>query len=87
MGRQFVRQVYVPDVLAVAGFYPDWFTRGEGVGNFMSYGDYPGKSMRDPSAFFFPARSGSKTRPLGGAAVFSGKGHRVRGAVLVCVRR
>jgi Ni,Fe-hydrogenase I large subunit len=55
MGQQFVRQVYVPDVLAIAGFYPDWFTRGEGVGNFMAYGDYPGKSMHDPAAFFFPA--------------------------------
>jgi hydrogenase large subunit len=55
MGQQFVHQVYVPDVLAVAGFYPDWFTRGEGVGNFMAYGDYPGGSMRDPSTFFIPA--------------------------------
>ena len=38
--RKFVEQVYVPDVLAVAGFYKDWFARGEGVGNFLSYGDY-----------------------------------------------
>jgi hydrogenase large subunit len=44
----------MPDVLAIAGFYPDWFTRGEGVGNFLAYGDYPAKSMHDPSAFFFP---------------------------------
>jgi Ni,Fe-hydrogenase I large subunit len=55
MGQQFVRQVYVPDVLAVAGFYPDWFTRGEGVGNFLAYGGYPEKSMHDPSSYFFPA--------------------------------
>jgi hydrogenase large subunit len=54
-GRQFVRQVYVPDVLAVAGFYPDWFTRGEGVGNFLAYGDYPAGSMHEPAKFFFPA--------------------------------
>ncbi len=70
MGRQFVRQVYVPDVLAVAGFYPDWFTRGEGVGNFMSYGDYPDKSMRDPSAFFFPGGVVRK-RDLSAAQPFS----------------
>jgi Ni,Fe-hydrogenase I large subunit len=70
MGRQFVRQVYVPDVLAVAGFYPDWFTRGEGVGNFMSYGDYPGKSMHDPSAFLFPAGVVRK-RDLSAAQPFS----------------
>ncbi len=54
MGRTFVRQVYVPDVLAVAGFYTDWFTRGEGVGNFLVYGGFPAKSMRDPASFFFP---------------------------------
>ncbi|MDR3719661.1 MAG: nickel-dependent hydrogenase large subunit [Bryobacteraceae bacterium] len=54
MGQQFVRQVYVPDVLAIAGLYPDWFTRGEGVGNFLAYGCYPAKSMSDPSSFFFP---------------------------------
>lgn len=53
-GRRFVRQVYVPDVLAIAGFYTDWFTRGEGVGNFLAYGGYPEKSIRDPSTFFFP---------------------------------
>jgi hydrogenase large subunit len=70
MGQQFVRQVYVPDVLAVAGFYPDWFTRGEGVGNFMAYGDYPGKSMHDPSAFFFPAGVVRK-RDLSAAQPFS----------------
>jgi Ni,Fe-hydrogenase I large subunit len=70
MGRQFVRQVYVPDVLAVAGFYPDWFTRGEGVGNFMSYGDYPDKSMRDPSTFFFPGGVVRK-RDLSAAQPFS----------------
>jgi Ni,Fe-hydrogenase I large subunit len=29
----FVHQVYIADVLAVAGFYRDWFERGEGLGN------------------------------------------------------
>ena len=38
-GQDFVRQVYIPDVLAVAGFYRDWFSYGEGLGNFMAYGD------------------------------------------------
>ena len=36
--KAFVEQVYVPDVLAIAGFYRDWFGRGEGLGNFLSYG-------------------------------------------------
>jgi hydrogenase large subunit len=50
----FVNQVYIPDVLAVAGFYPDWFGRGEGLGNFMSYGGYPQGSIKDPANFFLP---------------------------------
>jgi hydrogenase large subunit len=32
----FVEQVYLPDTLAIAGFYKDWFERGEGVGNFLA---------------------------------------------------
>ena len=54
MGQQFVNQVYVPDVLAIAGFYEDWFTRGEGVGNFLAYGGYPDRSINDPSSYFLP---------------------------------
>ncbi|MGC1968011.1 MAG: nickel-dependent hydrogenase large subunit [Candidatus Acidiferrales bacterium] len=50
----FVKQVYIPDVLAVAGFYRDWFGRGEGLGNFMSYGGYPQGSIKDPANFFLP---------------------------------
>ncbi|HEX6828250.1 MAG TPA: nickel-dependent hydrogenase large subunit, partial [Burkholderiales bacterium] len=43
--RSFVDQVYVPDTLAIAGFYKDWGARGEGLGNFMTYGDFPAKTM------------------------------------------
>jgi Ni,Fe-hydrogenase I large subunit len=39
--NQFVRQVYLPDVLAVAPFYLDWAGIGGGVGNFLCYGDFP----------------------------------------------
>ena len=42
--RQFVEQVYLPDVLAVAPFYVDWAQVGSGVGNFLSYGDFPDAS-------------------------------------------
>ena len=52
--QDFVSQVYIPDVLAVAGFYRDWFERGEGLGNFMSYGAYPQGSIKNPSNFFLP---------------------------------
>lgn len=41
----FVQQVYIPDLLAVASFYKDeWAGLGEGLGNFLSYGDYPDKA-------------------------------------------
>jgi len=53
--QTFVDQVYVPDTLAIASFYKDWGTRGEGLGNFLCYGDLPATSMDDPSSFFFPA--------------------------------
>jgi len=52
--QTFVRQVYVPDVLAIAGFYKDWFNYGEGLGNFMAYGDYTTASGHDPAGFLFP---------------------------------
>jgi hydrogenase large subunit len=52
--RTFVDQVYLPDTLAIAGFYKDWFKQGEGVGNFMAYGDFPEKGMSDPSTFLIP---------------------------------
>jgi hydrogenase large subunit len=52
--QTFVRQVYLPDVKAVAGYYRDWFERGEGLGNFMAYGDYPKGSFKDPAGYLFP---------------------------------
>jgi len=53
--QAFVDQVYVPDTLAIAGFYKDWGARGEGTGNFMTYGDFPAKGMDDPSSLLIPA--------------------------------
>jgi Ni,Fe-hydrogenase I large subunit len=52
--QTFVDQVYLPDVLAVASFYRDWFGRGEGLGNFLSYGDYPQGSVKDSARFYLP---------------------------------
>jgi hydrogenase large subunit len=56
--RTFVDQVYVPDTVAIAGFYKDWFYRGEGLGNFLVYGDFPsaeaGGGMRNPDNFWVP---------------------------------
>ena len=52
--KQFVEQVYVPDTLAIAGFYKDWATRGEGLGNFLTFGDFPEKGMDDPASYLIP---------------------------------
>ncbi|MGD8934127.1 MAG: nickel-dependent hydrogenase large subunit [Gammaproteobacteria bacterium] len=54
--QMFVDQVYIPDLLAIAGFYKDWGSRGEGLGNFLTYGDFPaaGKGMGDPSSYLVP---------------------------------
>ncbi len=52
--KTFVDQVYVPDTLAIASFYKDWGSRGEGLGNFMTYGDFPSNGMDDPSSFMIP---------------------------------
>jgi hydrogenase large subunit len=52
--RTFVEQVYLPDVLAVASFYPEWTRLGAGPGNYLTYGEYPAGSVRDPSSFLIP---------------------------------
>ena len=53
--KEFVEQVYLPDTLAIASFYKDWFARGEGVGNFLTYGDFPEKGTDDPSSWMIPS--------------------------------
>ena len=35
LSRQFVDQVYIPDLLAIASFYKEWAQIGGGVGNFL----------------------------------------------------
>jgi hydrogenase large subunit len=58
--QAFVDQVYVPDTLAIARFYKDWFRKGEGVGNFLTFGDFPltspgaADSLIDPDNLFIP---------------------------------
>jgi hydrogenase large subunit len=56
--EQFVKQVYLPDVLAIAPFYLDWAGVGEGIGNFMSYGDFPlseGSAGSAPPDLYLPS--------------------------------
>ncbi|MBF0609613.1 MAG: nickel-dependent hydrogenase large subunit [Magnetococcales bacterium] len=53
--REFVENIYLPDTLAIAGFYKDWAGHGEGVGNFLSYGEFPGIDGKDLSGYAIPA--------------------------------
>jgi hydrogenase large subunit len=54
-GQDFVSQVYLPDVLAIASFYKDWVGYGAGLGNYMCYGDYPSDPKNALATYFFPA--------------------------------
>ncbi|MGB9711205.1 MAG: nickel-dependent hydrogenase large subunit [Thermodesulfovibrio sp.] len=40
MALEFVEQVYIPDLLAIASFYKDWAAIG-GFNNFLACGDWP----------------------------------------------
>ena len=52
--RTFVDQVYIPDLIAIARFYKDWAAKGEGLGNFLSFGDFPEYDVTDETTLFFP---------------------------------
>jgi len=52
--KTFVDQVLIPDVLAVAGFYQDWFSLGQGPGNYLSYGAFPQGGIKDTARYFLP---------------------------------
>jgi len=55
--REFVEKVYLYDVLAVAPFYLEWAGLGEGLGNFLAYGDFPltdTRSSDEPGELFLP---------------------------------
>ncbi len=39
--KTFVEKVYLPDLLAIASFYKEWALIGRGVGNYLSYGEFP----------------------------------------------
>jgi hydrogenase large subunit len=38
---RFVQEVYIPDVCAIAGMYPEWFSYGAGVTNYLAVPDLP----------------------------------------------
>jgi hydrogenase large subunit len=50
----FVDQVYLPDLLAIAPYYLEYAGLGEGLGNFLTWGEFPGEDPTDTSAFLVP---------------------------------
>ena len=48
---QFVEQVYLPDLLAIAPLYLDWAGIGGGLPNYLAYGDLPTNGFDDPVSF------------------------------------
>ncbi len=50
--HDFVKNVYVPDLLAVASFYKDWGGIG-GCTNFLTWGEFPADE-KEPDSLFLP---------------------------------
>ena len=51
--QTFIEQVYIPDLIAIAGFYKDW-GYGGGLGNYLCYGDFPEKNIDDAASLLWP---------------------------------
>ena len=64
--RDFVEQVYIPDVKAVASFYPEWWQLGAGHKNYMSYGGLQNGLRDDQSTFTFNRGHHPRRRPVHG---------------------
>jgi [NiFe] hydrogenase large subunit len=61
--QEFIENVYIPDLIAVASFYKDWGAIG-GTTNFMAWGEFP-QSASEPDSLLMPRGIISK-RNLGG---------------------
>jgi hydrogenase large subunit len=53
--KQFVEQVYLPDVAAIGAMYPDWLGYGAGVTNYLAVPDLP----LDPAGTLFDLPGGT----------------------------
>ncbi len=52
--REFVEQVYYPDLIAIAGFYKEWGSIGGGVPNYLAVGEFPEGDISDIDKLYFP---------------------------------
>ena len=60
---EFVNEVYIPDLLAVASFYKDWAGYGGGLHNYLCYGEFPTNGYNHPESFKY-ARGAILNRDL-----------------------
>ena len=51
---RMVEGLYIPDLMAIASFYPEWTKMGGGLRNYMAYGDLPLNGIGDPEHFRIP---------------------------------
>jgi len=61
--QEFIQNVYIPDLLAVASFYKDWGAIG-GTSNFLAWGEFP-ETDKEPDSLFMP-RGVIMKRNIGG---------------------
>jgi [NiFe] hydrogenase large subunit len=61
--QDFIKNVYIPDLLAVASFYKDWGTIG-GTSNFLAWGEFP-ETDKEPQSLYMP-RGVIMKRNIGG---------------------
>ncbi len=52
--NDFVDMVYIPDLLAVAPYYLEYAGLGEGLGNFLTWGEFPEGDIDDLSKLVVP---------------------------------
>jgi [NiFe] hydrogenase large subunit len=60
--QDFIKNVYIPDLLAVASFYKDWGDIG-GTTNFLAWGEFP-ETEKEPESLYMP-RGLIKKRNIG----------------------
>ena len=64
--QEFIKNVYIPDLLAVASFYKDWSAIG-GTTNFLAWGEFP-ETDKEPESLYMP-RGVIMKRNLAGVAM------------------
>ncbi|MDI6849688.1 MAG: nickel-dependent hydrogenase large subunit [Candidatus Saccharicenans sp.] len=52
--NDFIDQVYLPDLLAVAPYYLEYASLGEGLGNFIAWGEFPEGKLNEIDKLIFP---------------------------------